>query len=217
VRRIEQTAKGATVYADHATVDCKQVIVAMPPTLTGQIVYEPQLTAMRRQLTQRMGMGALIKTIAVYEEPFWRGEGLNGEVTSLDGPVGVMFDASPASGSPGVLLGFIDGNDARALDDVRDPAKRKAAALGSYTAYFGKQAADPYFYVDHVWAEDIYSGGCPVGATAPGVLTEYGPALREPIGRIHWAGTETATVWAGYMSGGIQAGRRAAQEVMAEL
>jgi monoamine oxidase len=217
VRRIEQTAKGATVYADNATVHCQQVIVAMPPTLTGQIIYEPQLTAKRRQLVQRMGVGALIKTIAVYDEPFWRGEGLNAEVTSLTGPVGVMFDASPASGSPGVLLGFIDGNDARALDDVDDPETRKAAALGSYVTYFGEQAANPYFYVDHVWAQDIYSGGCPVGALGPGGLTEYGEALSTPIGRIHWAGTETATVWLGYMSGGIQAGRRAAEEVMALL
>jgi monoamine oxidase len=217
VRKIVQTSKGATVYADHATVTCKQVIVAMPPTLTGQIVYEPQLTAMRRQLVQRMGVGALIKTIAVYDEPFWRGEGLNGQVTSLAGPVGAMFDASPASGTPGVLLGFIDGNDARAMDDIDDPAKRKAMALASYVTYFGEQAANPTFYVDHVWAQDIYSGGCPVGAFAPGVLTEYGPALREPFGRIHWAGTETATVWLGYMSGAIQAGRRAAQEVLAEL
>ena len=217
VRRIEQTPRGATVYADNATVHCKQVIVALPPTLTGQIVYEPQLTAMRRQLVQRMGVGALIKTIAVYDEPFWRGEGLNGQVTSLAGPVGAMFDASPASGSPGVLLGFIDGNDARAMDDIADPVRRKAMALDSYVTYFGQQAARPSFYVDHVWAQDIYSGGCPVGACAPGVLTEYGPALRQPIGRIHWAGTETATVWLGYMSGAVQAGRRAAEEVMAAL
>ncbi len=217
VRRIEQTAKGVTVYADRATVTAKQVIVAMPPTLTSQIIFEPQLTAMRRQLVQRMGIGALIKTIAVYDEPFWRNQGLNGEVTSLSGPVGAMFDASPASGSPGVLLGFIDGNDARSMDDMTDPAARKAAALQSYVTYFGPQAANPSFYVDHVWAQDIYSGGCPVGAMAPGVLTEYGQALRTPIGRIHWAGTETATVWLGYMSGGVQAGRRAAEEVMALL
>jgi monoamine oxidase len=217
VRRIEQSRTGATVYADHATVECRQVIVAMPPTLTGQIVYEPKLTARRRQLVQRMGVGALIKTIAVYEEPFWRKQGLNGQVTSLTGPVGAMFDASPASGSPGVLLGFIDGNDARRMDDIDDPARRRKLALDSYVTYFGKPAADPYFYVDHVWAQDIYSGGCPVGACAPGVLTEYGEALRAPAGRIHWAGTETATVWLGYMSGGVQAGRRAAEEVMALL
>jgi monoamine oxidase len=216
VRKITQDGKGATVYADNATVHCQQVIVAMPPTLTGAIIYEPKLTAMRRQLCQRIPVGSLIKTIAVYDEPFWRAEGLNGEVTSTQGVVGVMFDACPASGTPGVLLGFIDGDPARALDDQPFEV-RKTAALQCYVDYFGEQAANPKYYFDHVWAQEIYTGGCPVGVMPPGVLTEYGPALREPIGRIHWAGTETATVWIGYMDGGVQAGQRAAAEVLAAL
>lgn len=37
------------------------------------------------------------------------------------------------------------------------------------------------------------------------------------IYRIHWGGTETATQWCGYMSGAVQAGQRAALEVLAEL
>jgi monoamine oxidase len=216
VRKITQDRTGATVYADNAVVRCEQVIVAMPPTLTGAIIYEPQLTAQRRQLCQRIPVGSLIKTIAIYDEPFWRAQGLNGEVTSTQGTVGAMFDACPASGTPGVLLGFIDGDPARALDD-KPFAVRKAAALASYVDYFGPQAANPKYYYDHVWAQEIYTGGCPVGVMPPGVLTEYGPALREPIGRIHWAGTETATVWIGYMDGGVQAGQRAATEVLAAL
>jgi monoamine oxidase len=216
VRQINQGAKGATVVADGVTVDCQQVIVAIPPNLAGKIAYTPNVTAMRMQLTQRVPIGSLIKTIAVYDTPFWRAEGLNGQVTSDEGPVKAMFDASPASGTPGVLLGFIDGDDARALDDT-PPAARQAAALKSYVNYFGEKAANPIQYLDQVWAQEIYTGGCPVGVTPPGVLTEYGPAFRAPVGRIHWAGTETADVWAGYMDGGVQAGQRAAAEVQAEL
>jgi len=216
VRHIKQGPSGATVIADGATVDCKQVIVAIPPNLAGKIDYTPNVTAMRMQLTQRVPIGSLIKTIAVYETPFWRAEGLNGEVTSDQGPVKVMFDASPESGTPGVLLGFIDGNDARALDDM-PAAARKAAALKSYVRYFGAKAANPLQYLDQVWAQEVYTGGCPVGVTGPGVLTEYGPALRAPVGRIHWAGTETADTWAGYMDGGVQAGQRVAAEVLADL
>ena len=98
------------------------------------------MAAVRDQLTQRVPVGSLIKTIAVYDTPFWRDQGLNGQVTSDEGPVKVMFDASPASGTPGVLLGFIDGDDARALDDKSD-AERASAALASYARYFGKRAA----------------------------------------------------------------------------
>jgi monoamine oxidase len=216
VRRISQGSKSVYVYADTATVKAQRVVVAIPPNLAGRITYEPGVTAMRDQLTQRMPVGSLIKTIAVYDTPFWRAQGLNGQVTSDQGPVKAMFDASPATGTPGVLLGFIDGGDARALDDAGD-ARRATAALRSYVRYFGQAAAAPRMYFDQVWAREIYTGGCPVGITGPGVMTEYWPALRAPIGRIHWAGTETATVWTGYMDGAVQAGKRAAAEALAEL
>ena len=216
VRKISQTNHGVTVTADGVTVSGKQVIVAIPPHLAGRIEFTPELTAMRMQLMQRVPIGSLIKTIAVYDKPFWRDMGLNGQVTSDQGPVKVMFDASPASGTPGVLLGFIDGDDARALDD-QPFAARKAAALQSYVRYFGAQAANPTQYLDQVWARELYTGGCPVGVTGPGVMTEYWPALRAPIGRIHWAGTETASNWAGYMDGAVQSGKRAAAEVLADL
>jgi monoamine oxidase len=216
VRRISQGSGNVVVYADTATVKARRVIVAIPPHLAGRIVYEPQLAAMRDQLTQRMPIGSLIKTIAVYDTPFWRAQGLNGQVTSDTGPVTVMFDASPASGSPGVLLGFIDGDDARQLSDQSD-AVRATAALKSYARYFGDQAANPRSYVDQVWDKEIYTGGCPVGLMGPGVMYEYGSALRAPAGRIHWAGTETATVWTGYMDGAVQAGKRAAGEALVGL
>jgi monoamine oxidase len=216
VRRLSQGAKSIYAYADHATVQAQQAIVAIPPNLAGKIAYEPGVTAARDQLTQRMPVGSLIKTIAVYDTPFWRDQGVNGQVTSDQGPVKVMFDASPASGTPGVLLGFIDGDDARALEDA--PASvRASAALASYVRYFGQQAGSPRAYFDQVWAQEVYTGGCPVGIMPPGVMTEYNTALRAPSGRIHWAGTETATVWTGYMDGAVQSGKRAAAEVLAQL
>jgi monoamine oxidase len=216
VRRISQGPKSVYVYADEATVKAQQVVVAIPPHLAGRIVYEPGLPAARDQLTQRMPIGSLIKTIAVYDTPFWRAQGLNGQVTSDTGPVSVMFDASPASGTPGVLLGFIDGDDARALSDQSDSARAKAA-LKSYATYLGAQAANPHTYFDQVWDKEIYTGGCPVGLMPPGVMIEYGQALRTPVERVHWAGTETATVWTGYMDGAVQAGKRAASEALARL
>jgi monoamine oxidase len=216
VLEIDQGSRGATVHTKSHSVKCKRVIVAIPPHLAGRIYYPQGLTAMRTQLTQRMPIGSLIKTIAVYDKPFWREQGLNGQANSDQGPVKVTFDASPASGRPGVLLGFIDGDDARRLSD--SPASVRAkAALESYVRYFGSAAGNPRTSFDTVWERENYTQGCPVGLTPPGVLTEYGPALRQPVGRIHWAGTETATVWTGYMDGAVQSGQRAASEVLAEL
>jgi monoamine oxidase len=216
VRRITQDRGGATVYTDQVSVRAKRVIVAIPPNLAGRILYEPGLTALRTQLMQRMPVGSLIKTIAVYDRPFWRGEGLNGQANSDQGPVKVTFDASPENGRPGVLLGFVDGDDARALSDL-PLRERRRQAIASYVRYFGDRAARPRLYIDQVWDRETYTGGCPVGIMPPGVMTEYGPALRRPCGHIHWAGTETATVWTGYMDGAVQSGERAAGEVLAEL
>ena len=214
VRKIVQTGAGVTVEADQASVEAKNVIVAIAPHLAGRVIYDPPLPGQRDQLTQRLPIGSLIKTIAVYDTPFWRDMGLNGQVTSVEGAVDACFDASPESGTPGVMLGFIDGDQARLLSD-RPEAVRQAAALESYVNYFGPQAANPREYFDMPWERQIYTRGCPVGISAPGVLTRYGKALRAPIGRIHWAGTETATVWAGYMDGAIQSGKRAAAEILA--
>jgi monoamine oxidase len=216
VREISQSARGVTVYADKLTVKGKRVIVAIPPNLAGRISYSPGVPALRDQLTQRMPVGSLIKTIAVYDRPFWRDQGLNGQANSDLGPVKVTFDASPASGTPGVLLGFIDADDARQLSDL-PAAERASRALASCARYFGSQALRPRTYFDQVWDREIFTGGCPVGVMPPGVMTEYGRALRAPVDRIHWAGTETATVWTGYMDGAIQSGQRAASEVLAGL
>jgi monoamine oxidase len=216
VRQISQGTRSATVHADGVSVECKRVIVAIPPNLAGRIIYSPGLPALRDQLTQRMPVGSLIKTIAVYDRPFWRDHGLNGQSTSDQGPVQATFDASPKSGKPGVLMGFIDGDAARALSD-RPASQRAKQALQSYVRYFGAAAGRPRAYFDQVWDREIYTGGCPVGVMPPGVMTEYGKALRAPVGRIHWAGTETATEWIGYMDGAVQSGQRAAAEALAGL
>ena len=87
--------------------------------------------------------------------------------------------------------------------------------LASFAELFGHEAREPTHYVDQDWTRDRYSGGCYVGLMPPGLLTTAGRVLREPWGRIHWAGTETATEHVGYLDGAIEAGERAADEVLA--
>jgi monoamine oxidase len=216
VRGITQNRRGVVVHAHGVTVEARRVVVAVPPTLAGRIEYSPGLPGLRDQLTQRMPMGSLVKTIAVYDKPFWREQGLNGQVTADQGPVKVCFDASPKSGSPGVMLGFADGEDSRVLSALSF-AERRRQVLANYARYFGRQALTPRTYIDKPWDNDVWSRGCPVCVMPTGVMTSYGRALREPVGRIHWAGTETSTVWNGYMDGAVRSGERAAAEVRALL
>ena len=161
-------------------------------------------------------MGSYAKVDAVYERPFWREEGLTGQAVSVNGPIRVTFDSTPVEGSPGVLLGFIGGTDARGWYGF--PAEqRRQAVLDNLANYFGEQARNPLQYVENAWADDAFSRGDPVAGLPPGVLLDFGTALRAPVGRIHWAGTETSDFWVGYMDGAVRSGERAAKEVLAEL
>jgi monoamine oxidase len=216
VRRIVQNAAGVTLYSDADSLRARSAIVTGPPALTGLIRYEPDLPQTRAQLLQRFPQGSAIKCEAVYDRPFWRDAGLAGQVTSDTGPVKITFDNSPPDGSPGVMLGFIEGHDARVFGPMA-PDQRKAAVLECFVRYFGSQAASPRDYFDMNWSAEPWTRGCYVGFTPPGVLLDYGAAISAPVGRIHWAGAETSDYWNGYMDGAVRSGARAAAEALGDL
>jgi len=213
VRRISQDGGGLDVEADGLAARAHRVIVAVPPALAGRIAFVPSLGGRRDQLTQRMGNGAITKCAAVYPEPFWREQGLSGQAVSDRGPVTTTFDNSPPDGTPGVLIGFIAGAEA-IRHARRSEADRRRAVLECFERLFGEGAAKPGIYLETAWAEEEWSRGGPICSFGPGALTHYGEALRQPAGRIHWAGAETATAWTGYMDGAVRSGERAAEEVL---
>jgi monoamine oxidase len=216
VRRIVAGRGFVDVVSDRYVNRARHVVVALPPALAGRILYDPALPALRDGLTQRMPQGQLVKVQAIYERPFWRDDGLNGSSLSDVGPCNVTFDSSPRSGRPGALLGFVGGDEARRFTRLPQ-AERRRAALASLARCFGPRALEPVDYLEVDWASEPYSRGGPVGIAPPGVLTTYGAALREPVGAIHWSGTETSTYWNGYLDGAVRAGERAAAEVLAAL
>jgi monoamine oxidase len=216
VRRIVQDKTGVNVVTDKFTARGRRVIVAIPPTLAARIDYSPLLPWERDQLTQRVGQGALTKVAAVYDKPFWRDQKLNGQAIGLEAFISATFDDSPPGGSPGVVFGFVGGDKAREFNTMT-PGARKAAALNDLRSYFGDAALKPTQYIETSWTADEWSRGCPVGIYGPGTLVAYGDRIRQPIGRLHWAGTETATFWNGYMDGAVRSGERAATEVKAAL
>lgn len=215
VRRIAQSGSGVRLEAGDTVVRGRQVIVALPTTLAGRIAYAPALPARRDQLTQRLPCGSVIKVHAVYDRPFWRDAGLTGQIVSDAGPARVSFDNSPPRGRRGVLMAFIEASDARAY--AGRPQALRAAALENFSTAFGARAARPRRFLITDWDAEPYSRGGPVGCAGPGVLTGFGAALRRPVGRIHWAGTDTATHWNGYMEGALRAGERAAREALRAL
>lgn len=216
VREVIQRADQVDVHTGSRAFRAQRVIVAMAPAMAGRILFSPGLPPDRDELFRRFGMGATTKLHFVYPTPFWRDEGLSGEVVAPDGPVDLVWDNSPHDDSAGVLLAFIVGDKARRLAHS-SPEERRRIVLDRLTHWFGSRAAQPAHVVEKDWSSDPWSRGCPTGSMPPGVLAAFGKGMRVPYGRIHWAGTETARVWAGYMEGAVEAGQRAAAEVLEKL
>lgn len=213
VRHIDQDENGVDVITDMGTERARRVIVAMSPADAANIPFGPALPTRRRQLMARMPMGSAIKVVLIYSSPFWREAGLSGEMVCDEGPLRMTFDSTPPGSKQGALVGFILGTDAAHYSEL--PASiRHGDIRRQLVQYFGKAAGEPEELIEKDWCADQWANGCYVGLMAPGVMSRLGDTIRLPSGRIHWAGTETATQWNGYIEGALQSGERAAVEVL---
>lgn len=213
VERIEHDRNSVRAFTRHFRVDARRAIIAVPPVLAARLLYEPALPAFRDQALQRLSAGAVTKIVAAYDEPFWREMGLSGQVVSENAVVSSTWDNSPVTGRPGVLIGFVVGRAARELGRCAT-AERREAVLACLTRWFGPQAANPVDYVEKDWAAEPWTRGCYFAHASPGLLTDSEDVLSQPVGRLHWAGAETASDWYGGIEGAIESGQRAAQELL---
>jgi monoamine oxidase len=205
---------GVTVRTGDGECTAGRALLAMSPPLWGRIRFQPRLPTERERLAAEMSQGTAIKCQAIYDRPFWRDAGLRGQAISDRGPACVTIDNSPPGGVPGVLLGLICGRAAEAASRLTERERRRAV-LDCFARLFGPAAASPAGYVEQDWAAEPYSRGCYAAGFGPGGWTALGRQLRAPLGPLHWAGSETATRWYGYMEGAVASGHRAAGEVVA--
>ena len=210
VQRVVQDGDGVRVTTAKGDFHARHIIVATPPAAAARIEFEPHLPALRDGLQQRMPMGAIIKIAIAYKEPFWRTAGFSGQVATDDDVLGIVMDDVQEIGPP-ILLCFIEGRHALALS-AAGKDERKKAVIASLVRFFGPQAADCIGYDDNDWMTEPYTHGY-VGSMPPGVMIRFGKALREPCGRIHWACSESAEEWAGYIEGALRSGAKAAEDV----
>ena len=214
VRAIGQGEGGTVVSGEWGSLEAGEVVVAVAPAVIGRIAFDPPLSGRRAHLYARMPPGYVIKCTARYERPFWRDAGLSGQAGSATHPLAVTFDNTPDGYEGGVLMGFLEGAHGRRASALTAAARRDLV-LDGFATYFGEQAREPLEYVDQDWAEEEWIRGGYGAHLGPGTWTHYGHLLREPEGRIHWAGAETSAVWNGYMDGAIRSGERAAAEILA--
>jgi monoamine oxidase len=214
VRRLEWNEKGAVVHADTVRVAARHVILAIPPHFAGAIEYDPALPVNRVQVTQRWPQGLVIKVQMVYREPFWRKDGLSGESFDYESILGETYDSSVPEhySSTGILTGFVYAAHARKVAPLAAD-ERKKLLLGEVAKRFGREALEPVSYYEANWSQQQWTRGCFTGFPTPGATVLFRSAVRDPVGPLHWAGTETATTWPGYIDGAIRSGERAAAEV----
>jgi monoamine oxidase len=213
VEHVSWEDAGVCVAAGGQSITASAAIVAVPPRSAARLAYAPALPPAREALLKAVPPASAMKCVAVYERPFWRDAGLSGHGRSLIGPVKGFFDVTPLSGVPGMLLGFVEGAQARAFRCLPAEDRRRAATTGM-ARLFGTHALKPSHYLDFDFSAEPDIGGCYAGYFPPGIWTRDQVNIRDPIGPLHWAGTETAEAWYGYMEGAVLSGERAASEVL---
>jgi monoamine oxidase len=213
VAAVHQQGDRVVVESDACTVTARRAVLALPRALAAGIRFEPALPTDQALLLHQIPAGTEIKTVAVYDEPFWRAQGVSGASVALDDLIEVTLDTTQPGYGHGVIGTYAAGPKARALWR-QGPEARRDTLLTMLVTRFGPRAASPLEVLELNWVEERWTRGCSMGHFPTGVLTQYGRCLREPVGRIHWAGTETATVSYGSMDGAVRSGERACAEIL---
>jgi len=216
VRSIAQRGDHLVVEAGAHTVTARRAVVSVPPALALEIEFDPPLSEDRRTLYGKAVGGMETKTLVVYDEPFWRADGLSGQTAEPNSAAEVTLDASPASGTPGVIAGFSFGAVATYFDALA-PQERRRAVIAALAARLGPRAASPADFVETAWWNEEWTRGCSMAHFPPGMLTRHGHLMREPFGFVHWAGTETSTTSHGAIDGAVRSGERVAEEILHQL
>ena len=212
ISAIDRSSDGVTVHAGGTAYEADHVIVAISPAACRRIEFRPELPQHRARLQDAWQPVHGLKINVVYDQPFWRSAGLSGSaLTDSDAAPGVL-DASPPDASTGVLACYTT-DDPHDCDTARDCALRKVAVLETYADLFGAKALSPQHYSEKRWKDEPFQFGCE-GGLSVGALTSARALLKAPVGRVHWAGVETADEWMGFMNGAVQAGERAAEELI---
>eukprot|EP01100_Stratorugosa_tubuloviscum_P014178 TRINITY_DN7434_c2_g1_i2.p1 TRINITY_DN7434_c2_g1~~TRINITY_DN7434_c2_g1_i2.p1 ORF type:complete len:470 (-),score=233.30 TRINITY_DN7434_c2_g1_i2:8-1417(-) len=231
VKRVIQDAASLRFFYqidNNGLVNCiesKYSIICTPPLLVQDIEFNPPLPAIRQQLAQRMPQGSVIKIQLIYDRAFWREAGFSGEILTTEGPAILFYDSCVTKteiDSNNIkreivvqpsLVAFIAANNAVIWSAKSEQERNTAIIEQLVNIYNIDEARYPKAILYKDWLIDRWARGCYSSVLGTGTLTSFGAPLRTPVGRIHWASTETAIEWAGYMDGAISSGNRAAEEI----
>ncbi|KAI7779434.1 Amine oxidase [Diaporthe eres] len=209
------------VATDGSVFNGQKVITTVPSPVLKTISFTPPLHPVKLAWAESASYGYYCKAMMVFKSPFWITKGFCGLAQSFTGPAAVVRDSCSPADNKYALTCFMCGPLGQEWS-LLPKEERIEKLLSQIGALFESEDTVKQEFVDVVmyeWNYDEWSGyGCPCAHLPPGVLDALGPnALREPVGDLHFAGTETAGEWKGYMEGAVRSGERAAKEVVEGL
>ena len=207
VTRIEQDPTGVTVFSGERRLRARFAILAAPPSAGSRMIFDPPL---------RAPMGRLSKIQVRYDEPFWQERGLSGAAFECGDLAFWLFDGSKPTDSLATIVGFIGGKHLDVWHSM-SPDEREKRFIEILVNNFGEKSRDVRYVHETDWTVQPWTGGAPVTFMPTGLLSSAGSALREPVDRLYFAGTEAAPMWSGYIEGALRAGKIAAGDVLARL
>lgn len=217
---IQNADKSVKVQAGGVVYGARKVIITIPTPAIKTISFHPKLPPAKQAWIESTTYGYYTKAMMEFRSPFWVKAGFCGLAQSFIGPASVVRDSCSPEDKKYVLTCFMSGDPGRAWS-MLSQKEREQSLLQQLGKLFGVVNIDKEFIqlTAYEWVNDEWAGwGCPCTALTPGVLDTLGPdALRESAGNLHFAGTETAGEWKGYMEGAIRSGERAAAEVVKTL
>ncbi|WP_411374877.1 flavin monoamine oxidase family protein [Arthrobacter sp. MPF02] len=204
-----------TVASDHATVNARFVIMAVPPNLYSRVSFNPPLPRRQHQMHQHQSLGLVIKVHAVYPTPFWRDKGLSGTGFGADALVQEVYDNTNHGDARGTLVGFVSDEKADAVFEL-SAEDRKRAILASIAGYLGDEALTPEVYYESDWGSEEWTRGAYAASYDLGGLHRYGKDQLAPVGPIYWSSSDLAAEGYQHVDGAIRIGRQTAARI-AEL
>ncbi|MEM8925194.1 MAG: FAD-dependent oxidoreductase [Actinomycetota bacterium] len=214
VERLDVEGDGVVAVAGETTYRARHAVVAVPPQLYGDLGLTEVLGANRQQALADWVRAEVVKTVLVFDRPFWRSDGLSGVFHTPGGFANSTMDCSPADASAGILVLFSTSSTARRLRHVADEEERVRLAVEWLREVLGDDVPSPIGGRSIDWSGEPWSLGGYASHRGIGAWTSA-PDLFTPVGPIHFAGTETADEWRGFMEGALQSGERAAAAILA--
>ncbi|KAL4882487.1 hypothetical protein BJY04DRAFT_187163 [Aspergillus karnatakaensis] len=197
-----------------------RIVLSTPTPLHNSISFTPPLPQPRQILADTAVLGYYSKVVFIFAHPWWRDAGLSGTISALTGPISFTRDTSIPADDHWAISCFIVGPRGREWSKLSN-LERYDAAWGQFKKCFRaavENVPEPLKTFEMEWSKEEFLGGpCPVIPAGDEGVAVVGGELDKPFGKVHFVGTETATVWRGYMEGAVRSGQRGAREVLDAL